>query len=365
MGRDRHPVTQVNYEDAVAYAAWVGKTLPTEAEWEFAARGGLDGKRFTWGDEETPRGKRWPTPGRASSRGGTRSRTASLGTSPVKSFPANGFGLYDMAGNVWEWTSDFYVDRHPDEVAHPCCAPHNPRVESPVGEPGDGTAIPRRVTKGGSHLCAPSYCLRYRPAARQGEAVDTGTSHMGFRCVAAVSSLYLGPWRVDVEWRDDVPAAAAVHGRGADRRRRARCRRRPRPASIGLILADDAELADLNATHMGKDGPTDVLSFPLLPPSAYPPHPGQPPGVRSTNGGVAFALPPDARPHLGDVIVSVERAVEQAEAGRGGQTGDVRWDARDELRLLVTHGTLHVCGWDHAEPAEESAMRALEQRLLG
>ena len=161
-----------------------------------------------------------------------------------------------------------------------------------------------------------------------------------------MSSLYLGPWRVDVEWRDDVPrllpstvlartVAAALDAAGA-----------PGPASIGLILADDAELADLNATHMGKDGPTDVLSFPLLPPSAYPPHLGQPPGVRSTNGGVAFALPPDARPHLGDVIASVERAVEQAEAGRGGQTGDVRWDARDELRLLVTHGTLHVCGWD-------------------
>ena len=115
---------------------------------------------------------------------------------------------------------------------------------------------------------------------------------------------------------------------------------------------------------MGKDGPTDVLSFPLLPPSAYPSHPGQPPRVRSTNGGVAFALPPDARPHLGDVIVSVERAVEQAQAGRGGQTGDVAWDARDELRLLATHGTLHVCGWDHAEPAEESAMRTLERRLL-
>ncbi len=177
-------------------------------------------------------------------------------------------------------------------------------------------------------------------------------------------SLYLGPWRVDVEWRDAVPrlvpstvlartVAAALDVAGA-----------PRPASIGLILADDAELGELNATHMGKDGPTDVLSFPLLPPSAFPSHLGQPPGVRSTNGGVAFALPPDARPHLGDVIVSVERAVEQAEAGRGGQTGDVRWDARDELRLLVTHGTLHVCGWDHAEPAEESAMRALEQRLL-
>ncbi len=177
-------------------------------------------------------------------------------------------------------------------------------------------------------------------------------------------SQYIGPWRIDVEWHDDVPrllaatvlarsVAAALSAAGA-----------PSPASIGLILADDRELAELNATHMGKDGPTDVLSFPLLPPSAYPAHLGQPPGIRSSNGGVSFALPPDQRPHLGDVIVSVERAIAQADAGRGGQTGDVRWDGRDELRLLVTHGTLHVCGWDHAEPAEEAAMRTLEQRLL-
>ena len=183
--------------------------------------------------------------------------------------------------------------------------------------------------------------------------------------MSAMRSLYLRPWRIDVEWRDAVPkplpstvlaraVAATLQAAGA-----------PSPASIGLILADDAALAKLNAEHMGKDGPTDVLSFPLLPPSAYPAHPGQPPAARSTNGGVSFALPPEVRPHLGDVIVSVERAIEQADAGRGGQTGDVRWDARDELRLLVTHGTLHVCGWDHAEPAEEAAMRALEHRLLG
>lgn len=119
----------------------------------------------------------------------------------------------------------------------------------------------------------------------------------------------------------------------------------PRPASIGLILTDDAELAELNATHMGKAGPTDVLSFPLEPSPDFP-------------------LPPGSRPHLGDIVVSVERAFDQAEAGRGGQTGDVRWSAADELRLLVTHGALHVCGWDHAEAKEEAAMRALERRLL-
>ena len=176
-------------------------------------------------------------------------------------------------------------------------------------------------------------------------------------------SHYLEPWRVDMEPREGVPRllpatvlaatmAAALEAAGA-----------PRPASIGLILADDAELASLNAEHMGKDGPTDVLSFPLLPPEAYPGHPGR--AERHAAGQAPpFALPPGRRPHLGDVVVSVERAVNQAEQGRGGQTGDVRWDATDELRLLVTHGTLHVCGWDHADPEEEAAMRALERRLL-
>lgn len=181
-------------------------------------------------------------------------------------------------------------------------------------------------------------------------------------------SLYLGPWRIDVEWRDDVPrllpatalaraVVAALDAAGA-----------PSPASLGLILSHDAELAELNGTHMGKEGPTDVLSFPLLPPGTYPPHPGKAEGSvgEAEAAGIAgFTLPPGARPHLGDIVVSVERAVDQAEAGRGGQSGDVRWDARDELRMLVTHGTLHVCGWDHAERVEESAMRALETRLLG
>lgn len=178
-------------------------------------------------------------------------------------------------------------------------------------------------------------------------------------------SLYLGPWRIDVEWRDDVPrllpatvlaraAAAALDAAGA-----------PHPASLGLVLSDDAELAELNVTHMGKDGPTDVLSFPLLSPGAFPPHPGKA-GAEGDDDDAArtFALPPGARPHLGDIIVSVERAIDQAEAGRGGQTGDLRWDARDELRLLVVHGTLHVCGWDHADPDEEAAMRRLEHELL-
>jgi probable rRNA maturation factor len=139
----------------------------------------------------------------------------------------------------------------------------------------------------------------------------------------------------------------------------------PLDATVSLTLSDDAELATLNAEHMGKDGPTDVLSFPLLPPSAFPAHPGQDPGLRAAADVPGFALPPGEPVHLGDIIVSVERAIEQSSEGRGGQTGDVAWQPADELRLLVTHGALHLCGWDHAEPEEEEAMRALERRLLG
>jgi probable rRNA maturation factor len=139
----------------------------------------------------------------------------------------------------------------------------------------------------------------------------------------------------------------------------------PLDATVSLTLSDDAELAVLNAEHMGKDGPTDVLSFPLLPPSAFSPHPGQGPGLPAAADVPGFALPPGEPVHLGDVVVSVERAIAQAAEGRGGQTGDVAWESSDELRLLVTHGALHLCGWDHAEPEEEVAMRTLEKRLLG
>jgi probable rRNA maturation factor len=128
----------------------------------------------------------------------------------------------------------------------------------------------------------------------------------------------------------------------------------PAPASLEVILSDDRELSSLNAEHMDKRGPTDVLSFPLLPPAAFARDAGAPDVPR----------PPRTRVHLGDVVISVERAIDQAEAGRGGQTGDVRWSPADELRLLVTHGVLHVCGWDHATAKDEAAMRALERRLL-
>ena len=187
-GRDRHPVTQVAFEDAEAYARWAGKELPAEAEWEYAARGGLDGAVFAWGDEFMPKGKVMANTWHGEFPWQRLPAHRYERTSPVASFPPNGYGLFDMAGNVWEWTADFFRPGH-EAAEHPCCAPRNPRVTSSatdsVGEVGD--QIPRRVTKGGSHLCAPNYCLRYRPAARQGSAVDTSTGHIGFRCVIRVA----------------------------------------------------------------------------------------------------------------------------------------------------------------------------------
>ncbi len=185
-GRDRHPVTQVAFEDAEAYAAWAGKELPTEAEWELAARGGLEQAIFTWGDDFTPKGKMMANTWQGEFPWQNLAADGFEGTSPVKSFPPNGYGLYDMAGNVWEWTTDFFGSHRPTEATHACCAPEKPYAttadESMVpGQPG--ADIPRRVIKGGSHLCAPNYCLRYRPAARQSETVDTSTTHIGFRCI--------------------------------------------------------------------------------------------------------------------------------------------------------------------------------------
>jgi formylglycine-generating enzyme required for sulfatase activity len=186
-GRQRHPVTHVAYADAVAYAEWAGKSLPTEAEWEYAARGGLDGATYTWGNEFAPRGRMMANTWQGEFPWQNLLLDKFEGTSPVGSFPANGYGLVDVTGNVWEWTSDYFTPNHGDGSGDAgghsaCCVPANPRVD----EPATAETIPRRVIKGGSHLCAPNYCLRYRPAARQGEAIDTSTSHLGFRCILRV-----------------------------------------------------------------------------------------------------------------------------------------------------------------------------------
>jgi formylglycine-generating enzyme required for sulfatase activity len=174
----RHPVVQVSFRDASAFAAWAGKRLPTEAEWEFAARGGLDGATFAWGEEsngpERLHANTWQGnfPYRNTGAAGW------VGTSPVGSFPPNGYGLYEMTGNTWEWTADYWTDR-PDRRRSACgCSPDRGALESVA----PGEASPRRVLKGGSHLCAPEYCLRYRPAARSPESEDSATTHIGFRC---------------------------------------------------------------------------------------------------------------------------------------------------------------------------------------
>jgi formylglycine-generating enzyme required for sulfatase activity len=188
-GRENHPVTQVSYEDAEAYARWVSKDLPTEAEWEFAARGGLEGAVFVWGDEHFPSGKAMANTWQGEFPWQNLRLDGYASTSPVGSFPPNGYGLYDMAGNVWEWTSDWYVPRHPGDPEKSCCTPSNPRVTSPEAsyDPAQpNIRIPRKVTKGGSHLCAPNYCFRYRPAARSPEMIDTATCHIGFRCIVRV-----------------------------------------------------------------------------------------------------------------------------------------------------------------------------------
>jgi formylglycine-generating enzyme required for sulfatase activity len=188
--RKLHPAVHLAYEDVVAYCEWAGKTLPAEAEWEYAARGGLDGKNFTWGDEDFPNGKAMANSWQGEFPWQNFTKDGFERTSPVGSFPGNGYGLRDMAGNVWEWTEDWWTSAHPDEVEHACCVPQNPRRgqrKDSLDPAQPDFKIPRKVLKGGSHLCAPNYCLRYRPAARHAQMIDSGTTHIGFRCIVRVN----------------------------------------------------------------------------------------------------------------------------------------------------------------------------------
>ena len=179
--RMRHPVVHVAFEDASTYAAWAGKRLPTEAEHEYAARGGLEGARFAWGDEPQPGGKVMAN----SWLGRFPYLNEGVGdAAPVGSYPPNGYGLYDMTGNVWEWTTDYWTPRHLRLSDRPVDPGRRQNLLA-AASAQEGFATPRRVLKGGSHLCAPEYCLRFRPAARSPQAEDTGMSHIGFRCVRA------------------------------------------------------------------------------------------------------------------------------------------------------------------------------------
>jgi formylglycine-generating enzyme required for sulfatase activity len=187
-GLANHPVVHVAFEDAEAYARWVGKSLPTEAEWEFAARGGLDEAEFAWGDELVPGGRHMANTWQGDFPWQNLAEDGHEWTSPVGFFPPNGYGLFDMVGNVWEWTLDYFV-RH-DQLEKTCC-----RLDNPRGGERDashdtrlvGVRIPRKVIKGGSFLCAPTYCRRYRPAARMAQPIDTSACHVGLRCVVRQS----------------------------------------------------------------------------------------------------------------------------------------------------------------------------------
>jgi formylglycine-generating enzyme required for sulfatase activity len=190
VDREEHPVVHVCLEDVLAYCGWVGLDLPSEAEWEYAARGGLDGAEFSWGDEDTqdtaPRANTW--------QGAFPYENSELDgwtrTSPVGAYPSNGYGLHDMIGNVWEWTNDWYQARHAEDGPS-CCVPLNPRGGSErdsIDPQQPQVPLPRKALKGGSHLCTTQYCFRYRPAARQAQTIDTALSNLGFRCVRRLSA---------------------------------------------------------------------------------------------------------------------------------------------------------------------------------
>ena len=186
-GLDDHPVVHISYRDAEAYAKWTGKELPTEAEWEFAARGGLDGAEFAWeGHELMPGGQPMANTWQGEFPWQNLLTDGYEKTSPVGSYAPNGYGLYDMIGNTWEWTIDWYSQKHTADPAKACCIPQNPRggaEEQSYDACQPNIKIPRKVIKGGSFLCAPSYCRRYRPAARHAEPIDTSTCHLSFRCI--------------------------------------------------------------------------------------------------------------------------------------------------------------------------------------
>ena len=185
-GLERHPVVHIAHADAEAFAKWSGKDLPTEAEWERAARGGLEGAAYAWGDEVAPDGRPMANFWQGQFPHENTLEDGWEGTSPVGAYPPNGFGIYDMIGNVWEWTDDWYAPRHEHDKTKSCCVPQNPRGcarEESFDLRQPDIRIPRKVLKGGSHLCSANYCHRYRPAARFPQPIDTSTSHLGFRCV--------------------------------------------------------------------------------------------------------------------------------------------------------------------------------------
>lgn len=186
-GIEDHPVVHVAYADAQAYAKWAGKDLPTEAEFEYAARGGLEGADYAWGDELAPDGRMMANYWQGLFPFANQMLDGWERTSPVRTFAPNGYGLYDMIGNTWEWTSDWWTDKPlKGGKKSACCAIGNPRggkLKDSFDPAQPGVRIGRKVIKGGSHLCAANYCQRYRPAARHPEMIDTATTHIGFRCV--------------------------------------------------------------------------------------------------------------------------------------------------------------------------------------